>query len=525
MTGPGRAGAITSVLVWAVVMAAVVWLSVHLSDGRLIYSIDDPYIHLALAETILDGGWGINPGEAASPSSSVLYAPLLSIFVALGLGESAPLAIGIGAAGLAVWLTNRRLWSETEGGSLFRLAATPLVILCLGAWSLPMMGMEHALHVLTVVAVLGGLVAAAETGRLPLGALIALVAMPLLRFEGVALAGTALVVLTVLGLWRPAVVAGLAIFAALLAYALVMRAHGLPVLPTPVTLKSDIAASVGDAGGLSGFVRGMVEQLKAALDDRRGTLLALGLCAVVGGALRTWRRGGPWRTPEMAMGTAAAAALAAHLLAGAYGWFGRYEVYAVAAALYALIYLYRRDLDAMMRHRRYAQQLALIGVLAVLAFPYARILAFTPTAARNVYEQQHQMHRLATEFLRAPVAVNDLGWVAYRNDHYVLDLWGLGSEEVRQLKAEGRFDAAAIDRLASEKSVAYAMLYEEWFEGLIPPHWCVVAVLGTDKVSAAHPTVEIYAVTKASEEPLRAALAALRPTLPARVRLEERACG
>jgi hypothetical protein len=34
------------------------------------------------------------------------------------------------------------------------------------------------------------------------------------------------------------------------------------------------------------------------------------------------------------------------------------------------------------------------------------------------------VHRFAVEYSE-PVAVIDLGWVTYRNDEYVLDLWGL----------------------------------------------------------------------------------------------------
>ena len=41
------------------------------------------------------------------------------------------------------------------------------------------------------------------------------------------------------------------------------------------------------------------------------------------------------------------------------------------------------------------------------------------------------MRRFVLEHVKAPVAVNDVGLVAYRNPYMVLDLIGLGSEEVR----------------------------------------------------------------------------------------------
>ena len=39
----------------------------HACDGHFVYAIDDPYIHLALAQNLAHGHYGINPGEASSP--------------------------------------------------------------------------------------------------------------------------------------------------------------------------------------------------------------------------------------------------------------------------------------------------------------------------------------------------------------------------------------------------------------------------------------------------------------------------
>ena len=36
----------------------------------------------------------------------------------------------------------------------------------------------------------------------------------------------------------------------------------------------------------------------------------------------------------------------------------------------------------------------------------------------NIYYQQQQMHRFAADYYKGNVAVNDLGWVAYKNDNY-----------------------------------------------------------------------------------------------------------
>src|SRR6478672_7980636 len=67
-------------------------------------SIDDPYIHLAVAENILTGGYGINASEHSSPSSSIIYPFLLALTELLGLGIAGPLAINLAATSISVAL-------------------------------------------------------------------------------------------------------------------------------------------------------------------------------------------------------------------------------------------------------------------------------------------------------------------------------------------------------------------------------------------------------------------------------------
>ncbi len=42
------------------------------NGGHFTYALDDPYIGLAMAEELLHGNYGINPGEPASAVSTIL---------------------------------------------------------------------------------------------------------------------------------------------------------------------------------------------------------------------------------------------------------------------------------------------------------------------------------------------------------------------------------------------------------------------------------------------------------------------
>lgn len=46
-------------VIWGVLLAIEVYASIVLAGGHLIYSLDDPYIHLSVAENILRGGQGL----------------------------------------------------------------------------------------------------------------------------------------------------------------------------------------------------------------------------------------------------------------------------------------------------------------------------------------------------------------------------------------------------------------------------------------------------------------------------------
>ena len=72
-----------------------------LTGGVFSFTLDDPYIHLAMAEEIGRGGYGVNPGEPASASSSILYPFLLAGLLKLGLGQWSALVVNLAAGAVS----------------------------------------------------------------------------------------------------------------------------------------------------------------------------------------------------------------------------------------------------------------------------------------------------------------------------------------------------------------------------------------------------------------------------------------
>jgi hypothetical protein len=501
---------------WLVLFTIELAASVLLCDGRLVFTLDDPYIHLAVAGHILSGGYGVNASELSSPSSSIIWPYFLALTEALRLGAFGPLLIAALAAGATVvtmlrLLVRARLF-DGEGERPFAYAVAVLLVFLASAIALPMTGLEHSLHAWVAVTTFAGLVGAISgqaPNRLHFAALILL---PLIRFEGAAFALAAIAGFALLGHRRFAAAAAIVIALCLAAYAASMAWRGLPLLPSSVLLKAGIAeAAYEHRNAFSAILTNLV----ASLISPYGQRLLLLCLAIIGCAwcLRADRK-------ALVVCGAVVAAISAHLAFGQYDWFYRYEVYIIALAAVALAWSVAQ-LKATLDVRAWVvTRIALMLLLAFVATPYVSAALITPFAARNIYEQQYQMGRFVREFYRHPVAVNDLGLVAYENKNFVLDLWGLGSEPVRKAKLAEEYGPAQMATLAFEHHVDLVMIFDRWFIQGVPWSWTKVAVLHTPLVSAAGTDVAFYRTPTADAAELMQALAAFAATLPPRDRLE-----
>jgi hypothetical protein len=408
------------------------------------------------------------------------------------------------------------------------VAAVAIAILCLAldTVGLVFVGLEHSLHALTSVVVVLGLAGAIDRGKASATLLVAIVLLPLWRFEGCALALLATGALAMLRQPRAAVLAACGIAATLGAYLAAMHALGLPLLPSSVLSKSQIAKDlVGQSVGPGSLFQLMLGNLAHSFNREAAPVFALLALVAAHPVLRALRLVSPvtgswgiWQ--ETVFAGVVAGALAAHVLFGNWGAFLRYSGYAAAFGAAGAIVLWQRQLAAAV-DRRHPPILALALLLLLnTGVLYLVATLETPIAARGTYEQQYQMRRFVVDHYRRPVAVNDLGLVSYRNPNYVLDLWGLGSETARQAKEHEASDPDWIGRVARDHRIGLAMIYADKFAGRIPTEWRPLAELHAPHYIAAElDTVTFFAASAAAAPPALAALRAFARDLPAGVSL------
>lgn len=509
VAAPTAAATTAAWLPYAVLTAGTAFVLLQillLNGGKLVYTLDDPYIHLAVAENIARGTYGVNLGEPSAPSSSILYPFLFVPFAGFAILEWIPLAMAF-IASLAILA----LWSRIVGsvlvvpadsqGRLLTAVVVTLLILATNLIGVMFTGMEHSLQLFATALLIAGLVVEREHDRAPWWLWLAIVLGPLVRYENLALSLPALGYLLVRG-ERGRSLGVLALLGALVGgFSLFLVASGHGVLPTSVLLKTDALGSSGGPGDLLGrFIENLFQ--------RQGALLALL------GALFAAVMFGAKDRGDRQLSAFGAAAVILHLVVGRFGWFSRYELYIWSAALLTAIIVLRRPLRSLAGSGRVVPLVVgATGIALAVGYPYIYTTLKTPLGSNNIYEQHYQMHRFATEFYDGPIAVTDLGWVSFRNDRYVLDLFGLAHRGAGEARLRG--DDTYMDELAREYDVHLAMLYGAWYPDL-PQRWRPVAEmrLGRRRLTPAAAAVTFYALDPATEPRIRSQLRDFAETLP-----------
>ncbi|NNE81940.1 MAG: hypothetical protein HKN18_16850 [Silicimonas sp.] len=469
-------------IVTPAIVAALVTLAGFLAvamagnGGVFEYPLDDVYIHLAMAERIASGGYGVNAGEYASAASSPAYPLLLTPFAGSGAQRWLPLFWNAVSLVVAAGLLATILREAGIGRAAFWLViAAPAALSLYGT---AYAGMENMAHTAASLAIVLGLWRFATFGRVGWLLLGGVFLAPAFRIEGLALAFAAGGVVALLG--RPLAGAGLIALAAVpvAVFAGFLTMLGLDALP------NSVVAKLSDQGSGGGGILARASANLANNASAYGGRYLLALCVVVAvvsiGTLMKDRRAGY-------IGLAVAAAGLAHLAFGSVGWLDRYENYAVVSAFAVLALLLRPASDFL---KTGVLTVALVGGFLT----YGPYVDNNMANMRAINQQQSQMARLAKDYVKVPVALNDIGYVAWQNPNYVLDLWGLANGDALSFRLAGDCKTW-VDVLADNHGVQLAMIYDDWLFCNLGPNWQKIGVLSVTAPGAflGGPDVSFYA--------------------------------
>ena len=505
---------------WASV-ALLVRLSLARTEGHLVYALDDPYIHMAIARHVVqDGVWGVTPYAFSSSSSSLLWTALLAATYRLfGVGELAPLVWNLVFASLALVIADASLGGRLGRRGRFVTLITlvlftplPLIVLC---------GMEHTLHVALTIALAATAAArlGADRAARPPGFLLFVLAalVPLVRYEGLFAVLAVAALFALRGRRRDAALLVAVAVLPLALYGALSVALGWPPLPTSVLLK----------GGARSVAHALLRLPK-------NLVKAPGLTVVIVTGLAAFLLDGNrrrWSEDRVLLGLFLVFAWM-HVQFASAGWFHRYEGYLKALGIVAIARWlpgWRPPQPTSPGEARGGRSLALsrlapAALVVALAWGAFEIFVNTPRATQNIYQQQYQMGRfLAAAYPRESVAANDVGAINYLADIHCCDVYGLASLPIARLHYGGaRVTSAKIDREVERCGARIAVVYESWFtRGLIatdgvPPRWGapVARWVIPDNWVCGSDTVAFFALGAGERDTLAARLRAFSPRLP-----------
>lgn len=504
-------GALIALLPALVLVVLIGWMT----DWQFTYSLDDAYIHLALARGIRGFHYGINAGEFSAPSSSILWPFLMAPFAGLRGFWLAPLVVNSACLIGTLLVLQQLLILRFGVRPLPAWATATILAFCLNIYGLVFTGMEHSLQVLLVAIIARAL----ALRRYGFWLWAALVVLPLIRYEGLAIS---VPVLGYLALQDQATRirtawAALVLAIGIVSFSIFLTSLGLGYLPSSVFAKQPAAT----AGSAFSLLRTMA---RSALANTHSLPTFTAYSFAVFAAFAAWSASRV-RVLLLLVGPALL-----HLCLGRTGWFGRYEVsillylVLISADLLAQGFASRpergggRDaphadsgIGRTAGLGRFGRPSTLAALLLIAVFgtrPLWQHTLLTPIATRNIQDQQVQMARIASRYLDRPVAINDLGAVALSSRRYVLDLWGLGSYQALAYRSNPNNDPRRwIAQLMAEKQVNHAMVYDSWFP-VIPDNWIKVAVLRLPgpRVSPSSDVVSFYATSPVAAHELTEAV-------------------
>jgi hypothetical protein len=473
------------------------------TGGRLVYALDDAYIHMAVGRNLAEHGvWGVTRYAFTSSTSSLAWPLVLAAAdLAFGVREATPLVLNLVFAALAMVLADRLL---SGAPAVLRAVALIAVVLLTPLPILVLAGMEHTLQIAAVFWLLDR-VRIADEGSGGFAALLCAAALAAAaRYESLFLIAPAVVVLALAGRRRAAVVTAIGGFLPVVAYGAISVAQGWPPVPNSLLLKR----ATFDGGVVDRFGGHALRTLGEAPHLLVLLLAVLILTAVLPAppAVRRWD-------------AIFVVATLLHLQLAAIGWLFRYEAYLVAIGI-VLVARHLADAGLAFGERPGTARLALAAAAFVAAAPLltraVQSLREGPGAVKNIYEQQYQMGLFLREMpAGSTVMANDIGAVSYLADVRLVDLYGLATQETARARRAGQIDRALLTRLAAETPPAAVIVYRSWFADSLPADWIEVGTWKVpDKVVVADRTVSFYAPGPEPASRLAAALAAFQPRLP-----------
>lgn len=491
---------------WTIMILILVYSIIFLNDGHLVYSLDDAYIHMAIAKNFSQHGvWGITKKEFSSSSSSLLYSLLLSLIFLFGPNELVPLIINLIFANILLFIVFYILKIKYNIPSYSVFSCLLSMIFFIPLHFLVLTGMEHTIQITIDILFVyfaskiicnenlnqKKILVRKERSISILEDKYFFILAPLVsmvRFEGIFL----IIIISFLFLLRKSLIYFTIVlllgFLPIIIFGIISLYNGWYFFPNSVILKANTIQFTFPAI-LELFLSFINELIK---NYHIGILLVGALCIFL---FRYKKKKIIWNETSIMAVIFIGVTLLHILLIGASFKnqnLSRYDGYIIALGIIMLFLsikdaIPKRFSMASIRNylgdikkdikKNYLQVISVVLIVFIFFWIFIprsyRLIRDTPQATNNIYEQQYQMGLFLEKYYEGEViAVNDIGAVNYLTDIECIDLRGLGSHEVTDAIQKDKLDEDFVSNLTEKKGCKIAIIYEEKDYGYdIPEEW------------------------------------------------------
>ncbi len=504
------------IVLFSLIILGIGQIVLDYNNGSFVYTLDDAYIHMAMAKNLaVHGVWGITKQGFSSATSSPTWTIILGItYKILGVGLTTPLLLNIvlSIILLACLSIIFRTYAFNQRYQFLSLTAIMLAI------PLPLLvfhGMEHVLHIILTVILVYSCISHMSGSKKEYLILASGSLFLITRYEGVFL----LIVLAAVLLFRNERALSVKLLAVsfipVMLYGLISLNQDYYPVPNALLLKNSQITGIGPLSDPVAFITSIPKRILAI-----PLLPVLMLSSILFTSYQGKKNG--FQSESSAYGIIFIATGILHALFVPFSISFRYEGYLIALGMLTCLIQSKGIVEKYIKDL-YIWIILWIFILAVVSVRFL-LIYMIPLTSHNTYEQHIQMAGFIKEhYSGQAIALNDIGAVNYYADFKCVDLFGLADIDVAQSRMAGTYDTQSIERIADERDVKIAIVYSGWFDdfGGLPDKWVNVGnwTIKGNEFSKMN-TLSFYAVEESEIQVLKEKLLKFSNKLPKSINQE-----
>jgi len=520
-----------------IIAIAILWISIfiplnssmNINDGHVIYTLDDAYIHMAIAKHFAkDGVFGVTKYEFTPSSSSPLWTLLLSFFYYIfGISELTPLLLNFFFASIFILI----LFYFLRFREFSNLTKTTILVAFIYFIPLPylvMTGLEHILQIILSLMLILGLINSISSEnkpdiiikKLPIHVYVMAFLLVSTRYEGLFLIGAITLFLLIKTEFFKACLFFLSGILPVIIYGIISVLKGWYFIPNSILLKGKTFNPFSIKSILLFLYNGMRQVIYNI------HILVL-LIVVFFLLLKLIEKYKLVFTKYSLASYLFIIVTILHLLFAKTGLFLsinyqlRYDAYLLSLGLIAILLMPLDKWHKNIKGNR-AKKVFLYILIFFIILPMSerslKTLYKTSMASSNTYSNQYMLGEFINKYYKNErILLNDIGGINFLTDIRCLDILGLSSKKPSELLLKRKLNTHSIEQLNKDFGAKIAIVNDIIINGYggIPKTWILIGQWKLKKsVISPLDTISFYALNKYEIKRLSNAMKEFSKVLP-----------